>query len=200
MEGQGAEQLDLDDGERYDFNLLIYFPKLQSLFNKFAKCHHCNSPTKLQVDLSLKKGFCHTMKVFCDSCNAKEHFETSKLQNKLTRGRRGRPFYDINLRTVIAFREIGKGYESMKNFCAIMNMPKPMTRCSYDKCIDEIHWAYSHEKEISLQKVAASVNSANMLLNNTAKLAPWDCTVSMDGSYGVTSWTKWVTFMSCREM
>ena len=83
VERQGPEQLDLDDGERSDFNVLMRFPKLKSLFNKCGKCHHCSSSVKLHVDLSRKKGFCHTMEVFSDSCNAKEHFETSKLQNNL---------------------------------------------------------------------------------------------------------------------
>ena len=97
----------------------------------------------------------------------------------------------------MAFREIGKGYEAMTNFCTVMNMPKPMTRCTYDNCIDEIHWAYIQEKEISLQKVAASVNSTNMLQNNTTKLDPLDCTVSMDGSWQTRGYSSINGVVTC---
>ena len=33
---------------------------------------------------------------------------------------------DVNIRTVLAFRTLGIGYEGLENFCMQMNMHKPM--------------------------------------------------------------------------
>ena len=35
--------------------------------------------------------------------------------------------YDVNLRTAVAFREIGRGHTAIETFCGFMNMPPPMT-------------------------------------------------------------------------
>ncbi len=39
-----------------------------------------------------------------------------------------------------------------------MNMPAQMSQTSYNNCVDEIHWAYQLEKDVSMQKVALSVH------------------------------------------
>ena len=36
--------------------------------------------------------------------------------------------YDINLRSVVDFSEMGKGHRAMETFCGFMNMPSPMTK------------------------------------------------------------------------
>ena len=46
---------------------------------------------------------------------------------------------DINIRSVIAFWEIGKWYAALESFCYIMNMSPPMTRNNYDKLVYELH-------------------------------------------------------------
>ena len=49
--------------------------------------------------------------------------------------------YDINLRSVVDFREIGKGHRAMETY-GFMNMPSPMTKKTYHKCIDDTHPLY----------------------------------------------------------
>ena len=44
-----------------------------------------------------------------------------------TRDGRGSKPFDVNLRTLLAFREIGKGHAGRETFCGCMNMPPPMT-------------------------------------------------------------------------
>ena len=46
-------------------------------------------------------------------------FWTSKKAEKMRS-------YDINKRSVYAFRRLGKGYAGMKTFLTIMNLPPPM--------------------------------------------------------------------------
>ena len=68
-------------------------------------------------------------------------------------------------------REIGKGYEGLSKFRTAMNMPPPMSKASYDNCVDEIHWVYELEKGVSLQKVAYQLKflSAQSLLMDHGK-------------------------------
>ena len=49
---------------------------------------------------------------------------TSKTLNNDKKGKQ----YNINIRSVIAFREIGKRYAALTSFYYTMNMPPPMTR------------------------------------------------------------------------
>ena len=66
----------------------------------------------------------------------------------------GRPFNSINLQTVIAFREMGKGYHSMCTFTSMMNMPPPMRANTYDKINDTLYTVYNNVAEQSMHNAA----------------------------------------------
>jgi hypothetical protein len=57
-------------------------------------------------------------------CDWKHCFSTSKKQGHSR---------EINLRAVLAFREIGRGHNAMKTFSKVMNMPEPPTRRIFTK-------------------------------------------------------------------
>ena len=123
-----SEQFNVDEshfsGGIDDINVSIHFPILQDVFSQFAMCPNaaCAQMLFLGIDLAQKKGLCHTLAVKCKNCDVSSSFCTSKPQSSYTRGKdRASPFYDMNLRTVLAFREIGNGYEALCNFCTIMN-------------------------------------------------------------------------------
>ena len=46
--------------------------------------------------------------------------------------------YDVNVRSVMAFREIGRGLSHVETFSRVMNMPQPYSPSSYDKIVKEI--------------------------------------------------------------
>ena len=46
---------------------------------------------------------------------------------------------DINICTVIAFREIGKGMTAMESFCSHMNIPPPMRNVAYTEIINTVN-------------------------------------------------------------
>ena len=67
----------------------------------------------------------------------------------------GRPFHTINLQTTIAFREMGKGYSSMRTFTSMMNMPPPMrANAYYDKINNTLHVVYNDVAEQSMHNAA----------------------------------------------
>ena len=68
---------------------------------------------------------CHAKIFRADGVN---HFIAVK---KLYGEWQGNNPFDINLRTIIAFREIGKGYAGLKSFRGFMNMLPPMTELTF---------------------------------------------------------------------
>ena len=55
---------------------------------------------------------------------------------------RGKKPFEVNVRSVIAFREIGKGNEAMRTFTTIMNMPPPLSHQPYSDINLSLHNIY----------------------------------------------------------
>ena len=78
------------------------------------------------VDMNKKNGFSHYIVLQCKSTEYdwKYCFNTSKKQGHS---------HGVNVRAVLAFREIGRGDTAMKTFSKVMNMPTPPTRKNFTK-------------------------------------------------------------------
>lgn len=63
----------------------------------------------------------------------------------------GPNLFDINYRAIIAFREIGKGYNAISKFCGVMNFPSAMVRTTYKSISHEISEAYTKCAEVSMK-------------------------------------------------
>ena len=92
----------------------------------------------------------------------------------------GPKHFEVNLCAALAFKEVGKGYEAMSTFCAIMNMASPMSSASSDNCIDKIHDACSAEVKKSLEN-ASKETVLKCLPNKDGRFS--QCTVSVDGTW-----------------
>ena len=79
-------------------------PDNDSNFNMIINC-----------EILKRMGLCNTIDLKCIDCNWKYSLETSYQSSKLN-SKNGRKFYDINIQSVIAFREIGKGLEGISSF------------------------------------------------------------------------------------
>jgi len=66
--------------------------------------------------------------------------------------------FDINFRSIIAFREIGKGHEAMVRFSAVMNMPPPMSKSTFQSNLGVIYNSYLKVANGSMHKAAEKVN------------------------------------------
>ena len=93
------------------------FMDLSVLFivlNEILKCPDCGKAMNSHVDMNKKHGYAHYVSLKCVACDWKYCFYTSKKQGQ---------FYEVNVRAVLAFREIGKGHSAMKTFNKVLNMP-----------------------------------------------------------------------------
>ena len=99
-------------------------------------------------------------------CGWKYSLNSSKKQGRSN---------EVNVRTVLAFREIGKGHNAMTTFNKVMNMPAPPTRRIFTKI--------QNEKLLPVVKDLAN----DSLVNNAYKIRDesgndnGECGVSIDG-------------------
>ena len=54
----------------------------------------------------------------------------------------GKPVEAVNFNTIEAFRELGKGYESLRTFAALMNTPPPMMPKYFNYLTNKLYKAY----------------------------------------------------------
>ena len=132
----------------FDSSLLII------LLSTIGKCKHRTSNINVVYDVKAKQGLCNLFRLKCTKvqCKWTEIFATNRTVNKQVQ--RGKAPYGINIRTVAAFREIGKGFAVIETFCGIMNMPQPMNRTTFRDCIDSMHPAYVNTAEHSMNNAA----------------------------------------------
>ena len=81
-----------------------------------------------------KKGLASYLVVKCSNCNFTHSTYTSQ-QISREDGRGMKPF-DVNIRTVYAFRNIGIGHKGNERYYGLMNVPSPMTVGTYNKISD----------------------------------------------------------------
>ena len=100
--------------------------------------------------------------------------------------------FDVNLRTVIAFREIGCGYKYIEKFCGLMNLPPPVKERNYQKQVNKLVNAYSN---CALKSMQAAAEYA------VIQEGQRDIRVSLDGTWqkrGHQSKNGVVTLMSSK--
>ena len=83
-------------------------------------------------NIDVKKGLAHFIELSCTKCDCCTSFATSKeveIHKRETKSSgSGRNAYDVNIKSVVATREIGRGRTALQNLCGFMNIPAPMTR------------------------------------------------------------------------
>lgn len=123
--GPSLASYDLFITDKDQCNDVINLGMLELLLGKIAVCVKCGGSLKIKTNFSL--GLSVTIQLFCVSCG----YEVSeKNDNKLPCGKS-----EINSRLVYAFRCIGKGEESAKQFCAVMNLRNPPAFKYYNKLL-----------------------------------------------------------------
>ena len=154
---------------------MTFLQQLVSLFGASPSC--TKSSLEVENQLGFKMGFCYKIKIFCKLCHWSEDLLTSKV---IEQGTPGQKPYEVNLRMLIAFREIGQGLGSMQTFCRCLNMPPPMSKSAYNKTVANL-WDRFTDAAIDSLKTAA--NETKALLGNGSEENPLHCQVSIDGTW-----------------
>ena len=102
----------------------------------------CDSNVEIQHKLDQKKGLRNFFEMKCTDikCPWTRTISTSNDINKTVD--HGKIPYDVNVRTIMAFREIGKGYAGIES-CGYMNMPPPMAVTTHHETIANIQFIWN---------------------------------------------------------
>ena len=165
------------------------FMDLSVLFNVFdnvLKCPECGSGMNSCADMKKKSGYSNYIVLQCANleCDWKYSFNSSKKQ--------GRSF-EVNVRSVLAFREIGRGHSAMATFNKVMNMPSPPTRRVFTKI--------QNKKILPVVKQVAADSMVDNAMKVRDEISNDDgaCGVSIDGTWqkrGYSSHNGVVTIIS----
>ena len=101
----------------------------------------------------------------------------------------GKVPYDINIRTILTFREIGNGHTAIETFCGLMNMPPPMTVNTYHETIANMHPVYIESAEHSMKATADEIHK-DVLGDDYTEEAVVDIDNSTDGSWQKRGFTS----------
>ena len=82
---------------------------LFNIFETVLKCPECGNDMNSHLDLKKKSGYAHYILLQCTNmeCEWKYSFSTSKKHGRS---------YELNTRSVLAFKEIGRGHTAMTTF------------------------------------------------------------------------------------
>ena len=92
----------------------------------------------------------------------------------------GNSRHGINIRSVIAFREIGLGISAMEVFCSHMNFPPSMRNVTYSEIIQQVQTAYVSTAKDSMNNAASE---ARLKINPAEPHSVVDIDASFDGSW-----------------
>ena len=95
-------------------------------------CPECHEKTLVvEEDKFKKKGLASFIIVSCSNCFYESSSFTSKGVQPLDEETKGMKPFEVNIRSVYAFRSCGVGHTGIEKFCGMMNMPSPMTGVNY---------------------------------------------------------------------
>ena len=118
---------------------------LQTILSVVGCCPLCNfRELQFTNDILKKKGLANCIEIKClsTSCNS---FCTTYTSNRVSKNNKSGPDpFDVNARSVIDFREIGKRHTDMETFFRYMNCIPPMAYPTYREMNKDIALYYSN--------------------------------------------------------
>jgi hypothetical protein len=164
-----------------NFLIFIHFGIMKNLFEEFSRCSECSSPVKLTHNKNEHKGFSLKLCIKCSVCSACRFSYTSPQYIPLQKSKTVKKAHEINHRTVMAFREIGKGHAGIETFTTMMNMPFSIAFTTYKKINKNLYCAYEKSAEKSTKKAADEVRQ---IINiNACSNDIVDCHISIDETW-----------------
>ena len=167
-----------------------------NLIKSVGKCPECASNIQPNVDFSCKKGFVNKCVVNYPQCYGTYLSKNVKVSEHSR--------YDLNVRSIVAFREIGRGLAHMETFSRIMNMPPPLSKSNYQELVNDMSPGYLNAMKDSMKDAAKNAKTSILEAANSESATVesdteetvnnevdnreiadeiLDCDVSLDGSW-----------------
>ena len=138
----------------------------------------CSGKINFTNNFNEKYGLSCKLIFTCNSCDWMQYFYTSKEISTST----GRQPFDINLRTVAAFREVGKGHFAIEKVCGFMNLCPAMTIKAYKKTEARLYESYKKVAMMNTKQVTTDLRKEK-LQEHFSEDGVIDIDASFDGTW-----------------
>ena len=102
-------------------NISILFSELE----RALCCSECHGP--VHISESSLQGFGFKIDLVCDRCGQIAAINSSKKVGPMNNA------WEINRRSVLAMRALGRGHTGLSTLCGIMDLSTPVAHSAYDK-------------------------------------------------------------------
>ena len=121
-----------------------------------GRCPECVAAVTIQDMIAQKMGLAQFFAISCTECGWRINFCSSNEVTK-SNNSQGRKSYEVNRRTLVAFRENDLEFNDLKTFYCFMDMPKPMAQTNYDEINSELHNVYVGTAQESMEKASREI-------------------------------------------
>ena len=176
---------------KYSRTIMHLGPLAESVKNA-SVCKNCNvGDLKLTTALEKQRGLCCELAWVCNNCENKVTFYSDTNTGQGTKN-----FRDVNALSVLAMRTIGKSRNALLKFCAMMDLPDPVSSNPYT----------DHTKDWAEKAAGVCEEMMNEAASELKRLkiqnGEWDgegtceCAVTVDGSWAHTGYSSRHGFVS----
>ena len=182
-----SSETEISCGIAHGCNFMIDSDLFIPLVTMIGRGPECVVAVNIQHMIGQKMGLAQFFAISCTECDWRINFCSSTDITK-SNNSQGRKSYEVNRRTLVAFRENGLGFNGMKIFCCFMNMQEPMAQTTYDEINSELYNAYVGTAQESIEKAAHEIcDLESQKLDDTASNTDIDSVldtkVSDDGAW-----------------
>ena len=136
-----------------DYFVLINFSILKDMFMSMTKCTTCGDSLSVTDKFSSRMGFAHCIEISCSSCGNVQSFYTSKQCVRQQKSN-GRQIFEANIRAIVSFREIGRGFQALERFSECMNMYCLAENAFLNLNPNQVYKAYDSVARNSMKRAA----------------------------------------------
>ena len=147
-----------DDVEQVSVDGFVIFciAVMRNVFS-FLYCPGCKQiGVELEEICERKQGVAVAFRLKCSTCLWEHQFSSSRYTNVPGKKAKNKK---VNVRLIIALRNLGIGYDGLQHFCMTLNMNKPMTQNNHNTTVNSLHESYMAEAEQSMKIAAEEVKA-----------------------------------------
>ena len=168
---------------------LVELHSLDEFISERCICSSCKEGTlTLEEYFSQKEGFCTGLAVQCANCKLTADIEYSHSPGK---------FLELNRKAVFAMCLLGQGRAALETLCAVLELPSPLAKLSFQSHVSALHVAAIAVAKESMYRAAQEVRT--VVNPQVDEDAPVDVCVSGDGTWHCHGFSsrRWSCYSHC---
>ena len=142
-------------------------------------CRSAKSKISILKNNQRKHGLAELFTMKCSECNTETKFHSSE---KMEHG-----IFEVNKRSVLACNVYKGGKQVLENFCAMMNLPQPLTQTSFSRHLTSASNTAAQEANVRMKEAASRIRKLVLDKNpHAGKIDPDGAipvAVSIDGTW-----------------